>query len=1253
MRYGLTTHQRKSSGLHHGTPKYTGGFRKPLLKTLNGFLILKNSPVSRAPEVSLKESKRPAYLISPRLMIDRTPDAVLAYAISIGELTYCVEGGSVILITVSDEVNIVIPESSTGTAKYVDIDIDQIQGVSSGGGPSQSQSGSSQMESLVVLTIWISNTLEESFYVNALGQNADSIHLAFTSSEAAATIQQIIASRITNCPRASQSEPVNISQHLYGEIGEPAGTVPVNRFSVDLVTAASEANALLAQNPVGHLNLTPNAEDKFGQQLEQLDQSGVEAQPSDRTILGIQESTPLVVCAMNPIDTQQFCEAVISPYAKPYFQDISNDDFQNRADRQEAGSSPGSSSVALSHRYFPTNGYNRLATNGSIEGPPVIPEEHHGSPPCHANIRVDNFSGKQPVGPGSRPDMTVEVETPRKAALLGPRRRSPRLARDGKMRLAPPSMSIPVTPASRINKRERYRGAINETPPNSLKKVSPKAIASRNRGEQLSSPKDGQKSRKDGKPLPSPISRPRRAAALSANKKIHDMIESELSETEENESVTSEGTAPVRRDHKSDRYQSPSNSSGTKEGSKRGSTSCKDKRIQPPGDKRKANRAIGFTKASSRGLGTEKAGSLDKVDPLPDQLIQEAALVSLSANNKPRLMPLDAPTNVVDRIDKVHGTMLTKTFPEPLQEEDFIQQNSILNSTLDMGGGSFLEETTDLIYNDVTSISTKLKKREIPETPAHESKHANTKDTDTRGVSTGVSIASKLQSALSSVIDIRPKAMTWEFPKLEAFQLSATIAPPSPKKAPEKKLAEPKNGDFEVNNNSEFKTRPQPLEVRPDPSNRTTLNTITFSEKTYHVKQISKDADCKPFEEFRTLDDDKENHSTKKHLKTPLDVDRKCNIISFDSKGPRNQGISSSQKPRRGLVPKSPSPELPTSVKVTGLKRKGQDDNDSEINLGSYAASPAKRPRKNTVVTRTRDGASRIVLKRDSSTKHTARKASSQSTRVDAKGSPLPFIHSSNIKLARPAIEPNHIRDADYGGQDCIVHAVNLRKPSSGFVFPQERLSPPSSQCIQAYKAPPSTVDEYTAHKLHPRGNSIDIQSHDVPQDVRPLPFVDLHTDALKNFMHMLQRSNKRPYDQDISALAATMNQDLGNTLFNTGPREVQISSSVCSRVSSSLGSSSPSSYSGDGSPSDDPSSGEGIDDAGDELATEFQPHQVKTLEVLYDISLVSQKLFVESPRLINRATTVSRAQPCLQRKSSERSCVRLPSWRQSPHRGV
>lgn len=1128
-------------------------------------------------------------------MIDRTPDAVLAFAISIGELTYRAEGESTILVTVSDEVNIVIPASSTGAAKYVDIDIDQIQGVSPGWGASQPQSGSSQMDSLVILTIWISSALEESFYVNALGQNAGSINLAFTLPEAAATIQKTLASRITNCPRTSQSEPIDISQHFFGEIGESAGKVPVNRFSGDLVTAASEASALLEQNTLGILNLTPNAEDELGQ-LEQLDQSRVGAQSSHRTVMDTQGPTPLVDCAISPIDTQQFCEAVISPHAKPRFQDMLNDEFQNHADRQETDSSPGNSSVAPSHRCFQASGYTQLVAKVSIEGPHVIPEEHHESSTCHESTCVDHISRKQPIESGSLPDKSVEAGIPRQAALLGPRQRSPRLAREAKMQSTPPSMSIPVTPRSRINKRERYRAAINKASLTFLTKPSRKAKARRNKGKKPFPTNYRQKTLKDAKHLPSPVSRPRRAAALSADKKIQDIIESESSECEEVKCSTVEATAPVRRDHKSDRYQSSSNSSGANDGTRRESTSVNDKRMKSLGD-RKISRATNITKATLRGLGNKKSGSSRGRSASSDQLIQEAALVSLSGSTKPRLMPLIAPIQVVDRIDKAHGMMLTKT-SEPLKEQDFTHRNSILNSTVEVSD-SFLEEATALSYQGLTNISRKPKKREILETPARGSKHASAKDTDLRGISTSLSIAAKLQSALSSVIDIRPMANTRELPNLEAFKLSATIAPQSPKKAPDNKLPEHKNGGrFESNTNTDFEKIPQPLEFRSDPSNRTRLQIISISDKTYHVNQALKNADCNSFKAPRTTDDQNESRSAKRHLKTPLDVDRKCKIISFDSKGPRNQGIPSSQKPRRGLVPRWLSPELSTSVKVTGLKRKGQGDNDIEINLVSHVGSPAKRARKNMDVARTRDSASRRVLKCDSSIKHREHKASSQSTRVDANGSPLPFIHSRKINLARPAIQPNYIRD----GHNCIMHVDNLQKSNCGFLSPQAR---PSAQYFQTYEATPSIVDEYTAYKLHPRSNSIDIQ-HYVIEGARPLPWVDLYKNRLKNFMDMLQRSSKNPCEQNISALAATMNQDPEKTLVNASARQEQISSSICSRESSSLRSSSPSSYSGDDSPSDDPSSSERGDDARDELAAEFQPHQGKTLDVLYNISIVS-----------------------------------------------
>ena len=80
------------------------------------------------------------------------------------------------------------------------------------------------------------------------------------------------------------------------------------------------------------------------------------------------------------------------------------------------------------------------------------------------------FQESSPLDPV--PGLTVE--TPKRAALVGPRRRSPRLAREAKMQLTP-SMSIPVTSGSRINKRERHRAATTEAPQTYLKKLSRKA----------------------------------------------------------------------------------------------------------------------------------------------------------------------------------------------------------------------------------------------------------------------------------------------------------------------------------------------------------------------------------------------------------------------------------------------------------------------------------------------------------------------------------------------------------------------------------------------------------------------------------------------------------------------------------------------------------------------------------------------------------------------------------------------------------
>lgn len=70
------------------------------------------------------------YLISSQLMIDKTSDAVFVFIISFGNLTNYVEDESNIIITIFDQINIIILELLLEITKYFNINIDQIQGIS-------------------------------------------------------------------------------------------------------------------------------------------------------------------------------------------------------------------------------------------------------------------------------------------------------------------------------------------------------------------------------------------------------------------------------------------------------------------------------------------------------------------------------------------------------------------------------------------------------------------------------------------------------------------------------------------------------------------------------------------------------------------------------------------------------------------------------------------------------------------------------------------------------------------------------------------------------------------------------------------------------------------------------------------------------------------------------------------------------------------------------------------------------------------
>lgn len=359
-----------------------------------------------------------------------------------------------------------------------------------------------------------------------------------------------------------------------------------------------------------------------------------------------------------------------------------------------------------------------------------------------------------------------------------------------------------------------------------------------------------------------------------------------------------------------------------------------------------------------------------------------------------------------------------------------------------------------------------------------------------------------------------------------------------------------------------------------------------------------------------------------KRTKVPLDSDRKPNVISFDSKGPRNQGVFSSRMVRPIQAIKDQKPETSGNCKDKTLKRTIQDFSEDSFGSGQHDVV-VKRPRTSMNVPPTLEKAPERVQKRSISiVKESAQKPSSQSTRVDKNGSPLPFVHSRKISLQRngrqisfenAAQSPTAEKGAE-DGNGLFMSKGGLKHLSPGLSFLQDP-SPPSPLGFRfvpssytkhrpsSPNAPSGIIAEYTAHKVDSSGKFVNIRTDNVVMAVRPPdPFVGIQQNNHQNkFTELLRRSSNIP-DQGSSAIGASVNEDPDKTLVNGGLAQGKNNSDTASSTSSS----SDSSQSNEHSQPEDPSSSEGGDEE-DDWAAALQPHQGETLGVLCEISHVSQ----------------------------------------------
>lgn len=356
----------------------------------------------------------------------------------------------------------------------------------------------------------------------------------------------------------------------------------------------------------------------------------------------------------------------------------------------------------------------------------------------------------------------------------------------------------------------------------------------------------------------------------------------------------------------------------------------------------------------------------------------------------------------------------------------------------------------------------------------------------------------------------------------------------------------------------------------------------------------------------------------------PLDINRKSNIIGFDSRGPRNQGTLSSQKPQSTEVPENQTP-LPRRTRKQILKRKLQGLDLDTLDLKHVVTT--KRQRVSEDVPQKLEKFHEIAMRRESpARKESGRKTGSQSTRVHPNGSPMPFLHARTNALQGP---PRHVsidttRLAD-GKQeiddedDFFMSGSRLEDLDTGSPSIQANPSPSAASVrfissssskhrLTSPNASSGVINGYTAHQVYSRGKFVDIQTENVVMAMRPTdPFLEVEQDSSNSFINRLRRLSDNPREQNSFLRGPVRSEDPDKTLIETSSAHKKDHLRAASNLSTT--SDFDSSQSKDSFPSEEASNSERCDDE-DEWVKALQPHQGKLLDVLCEISQVSQPSF-------------------------------------------
>ena len=374
----------------------------------------------------------------------------------------------------------------------------------------------------------------------------------------------------------------------------------------------------------------------------------------------------------------------------------------------------------------------------------------------------------------------------------------------------------------------------------------------------------------------------------------------------------------------------------------------------------------------------------------------------------------------------------------------------------------------------------------------------------------------------------------------------------------------------------------------------------------------------------------------------PPDIKRKPEIISFSAEGPKNQGTASIKKPKplkiSTGVQTDDSNQAARGKEREILKRKAASRVDDPA--PSACEQPPKRQKQNiTPPTKNKHVPLMIPEPNVIAVHEKPHRVSSQSTRVDENGSPMPSVHARNDRVAEAQgyikneemVDPYlrtdlHIEDEEFvsyaeGGDhqdDPVVPLTKIPSPPQGHNAGFDRSSSNSKRNYGSPNAP-SNFASMPAHYIFHDGTIVNPQTKEniVPKEPQD-PFIGAGQVGTSDFIRALRRKSgteARSQDDLLSGKKTVMNakrrlpactEDPDKTLVEGERPRKQRKHNVIS-IGSTITSSSSGSAASEGlSSSIEASSPESDVDTLGQWRKAFEPHQGNMLGVLSNISHVS-----------------------------------------------